>query len=725
MSRIIFFFTVSLFLSLPALSSANKQSLAPTEVLSDSSIIKRGGVNAIKISFAIPVHYVSHNPVKRGQELSIQLRFNKREVPDVSQLPLLQSMTPHADAAVPVEEILYTTENSIPTLTIKFTRVMDFSVSQVMGITSLLVFLPETFNGPESAEPEPDKAQPKAGSAPDMMAMTPERLDAIYRNGQRALREGDNPAAIRIFTSLLSLEKHQHTEVSLELLALARQRNGQIAHAKALYEEYLEKYPKSKNNDRIKQRLADLDQERSQPQQPLKKSEETRKSKLVGSSFANASLAQYYNFAHVDSKQQGAQVQARSIDTQVTFNHRYRTSAFDWRNVFVGGIEQDILKDKTRGFEVGKLYSKYKSAMSGVYSSVGRQQSNVPGVIGRYDGFSLGADASEHTRTNMVVGYPVDIANKGTIDTSKRFRVFNVEFIELWKGGSISPFVATQTTDGFESRAAFGAESRYVHDSGDIYLLLEYDRIFSELTSAIFQGKYLIGKHSHVSLALDNIKRIDLEQSLSAFTTQEAKDKFSYEDLKVFAEGKTGATESIRMEYGHEFSDVLNINVSYAHSNEASLDLRDINNNSLFDPTVEQLYAALRFEDRVTNNDFNILVLTSQTFHPQDDSHLTFQKTTSDHYKVQRISLDYRRPYGGPTLRINTRIQYSTRDSDNGSGFSEIKPSVKLDHRLTKTVRLYTEASLGFRQESNLQTGTLQANDSTQFIFYGGYVWDF
>jgi len=43
-----------------------------------------------------------------------------------------------------------------------------------------------------------------------------------------------------------------------ELLGLARERSGQLAHAKAEYEEYLRRYPSGEAAERITRRLATL-----------------------------------------------------------------------------------------------------------------------------------------------------------------------------------------------------------------------------------------------------------------------------------------------------------------------------------------------------------------------------------------------------------------------------------------------------------------------------------
>ena len=79
--------------------------------------------------------------------------------------------------------------------------------------------------------------------------------DALLASGRAALETGDADAAIRSFTKLLTFPEHPNTPVAKELLGVARERRNQLAHAKAEYEEFLDRYPEGEAASRVRQRL--------------------------------------------------------------------------------------------------------------------------------------------------------------------------------------------------------------------------------------------------------------------------------------------------------------------------------------------------------------------------------------------------------------------------------------------------------------------------------------
>src|SRR3984893_4680714 len=85
--------------------------------------------------------------------------------------------------------------------------------------------------------------------------LQPAERTALFDQGRKAMRARDYPTAVQILTKLQRQpEFPQRAEVQ-ELLGLARERSGEVAQAKAEYEEYLQRYPKGPAADRIHTRL--------------------------------------------------------------------------------------------------------------------------------------------------------------------------------------------------------------------------------------------------------------------------------------------------------------------------------------------------------------------------------------------------------------------------------------------------------------------------------------
>src|SRR5262249_45007025 len=77
----------------------------------------------------------------------------------------------------------------------------------------------------------------------------------LFDEARKALRARHYPEAIEMFTKLQRQPEFAERAEVQELLGLARERAGEIAQAKAEYEEYLRRYPKGPAAERVRTRL--------------------------------------------------------------------------------------------------------------------------------------------------------------------------------------------------------------------------------------------------------------------------------------------------------------------------------------------------------------------------------------------------------------------------------------------------------------------------------------
>ena len=75
------------------------------------------------------------------------------------------------------------------------------------------------------------------------------------RDARKALSAHDYPQAVALLTKLQRQPEFPERAPAQELLGLARERAGQLAHAKAEYEEYLRHYPNGAAANRVRERL--------------------------------------------------------------------------------------------------------------------------------------------------------------------------------------------------------------------------------------------------------------------------------------------------------------------------------------------------------------------------------------------------------------------------------------------------------------------------------------
>ena len=85
-----------------------------------------------------------------------------------------------------------------------------------------------------------------------------DKIDQLMADARRAMAAGEVSKAVQIYTKVLRAPNHDRHAQAQEYLGLAREKNGQTAHAKAEYQRYLAAYPDDEGADRVRQRLAAL-----------------------------------------------------------------------------------------------------------------------------------------------------------------------------------------------------------------------------------------------------------------------------------------------------------------------------------------------------------------------------------------------------------------------------------------------------------------------------------
>ncbi len=714
---------------------------APSEVLSEISFIQKGGIDAVRLDFAVPVQYISHAPAKRGSRLTIQIRFDRNEVHDTSELPLMQTL--YAPEGGPLIDVIYETVGGEPQLQLNFKREVDFSVSQIMGITSLLVFLPDSTatvqpaSKPESVpelEPEPSipanltiSAEGTADTETDLQAKK------LLDDGLQALRSAKYKTAIQTFSAVLSMPPNKYSQSALEFLGVARERNNQAAHAKAIYEQYLEQYAEVEGADeglvRVRQRLAELLAAQLKPQQKLKESpREKREGKNKVSSTLVGSLSQYLNYRDTQTETLGREVQYQSIDTQLSLGWRLRSKDWEIYNYYFGNLDYDTLDGDTKGLETSSAYSRIKNRKAGFYATLGRQLSSAAGVLDRFDGVYLGYDILPKIRLNGVWGYPVDIFNKREIQTNKPMMGAGVDFLDIIKGLDVSPYYNQQQVDGITDRRAVGFEARYFQPKYNVFSRLDYDIEFADVDMIFLQGQYIVSKPTSFSLLYDYRKNPYLATSNALMSLgkevsikdllEGSQSNRSYSELELqdLAKDRTGFLSILTLQMSHAFNtrQQLTVDVSWAEQNVKVVNLL------VNDPTIDEVLDTPATEDTSEQYDASVQLVSSQIFTPKDTVINSLRFTLGDTFNETAYRLQYRIPY---QLLFTTepRILFRYRNNDSGEKLYRTIPGLRVNYRTTENLRFYLELNLdilNFAGETNQE-------DFRSMNGFFGYNWIF
>ena len=246
-----------------------------------------------------------------------------------------------------------------------------------------------------------------------------EKLASLMSDGRRAMIDGQLSQAVQIYTKVLQYPEHQYMPEAQEYLALARERNGQTAHAKAEYQRYLALYGDAEGADRVRQRLAALVASSQSTQvaananaiRPMQ-----RTTRQTSPWRTQTYFSQYYR-RDVNQIGENDEVMSQSsLFSDVNFDTRRRGNRFDFGARVSAGYRKDLLEESLGpGDEVRISYAYVDLADSrlGIRGRLGRQSRNNGGILGRFDGVNLGYQLTERTSLNATVGKPVNSASDG------------------------------------------------------------------------------------------------------------------------------------------------------------------------------------------------------------------------------------------------------------------------------------------------------------------------
>ncbi|MBI5136725.1 MAG: SPOR domain-containing protein [Nitrospirae bacterium] len=331
-------------------------------------------------------------------------------------------------------------------------------------------------------------------------------LIELMDQGRKAITRGDYPRAIQIYTKVLTIPDHSYQQDAQEFLGLARERNGQFAHAKAEYERYLEVYPEGTGADRVRQRLAGLVTATRAPQERLKKSE--RRDQAVRWDVGGG-INQYYRY-DVNIDQDGNQdVLQSALSSDLDVNLRRRGGALNVRTRLSADHRYDFLSASTNNgsasaARITTLYVDLSHRSNPWSGRLGRQTQTSGGVLGRYDGFNLGYRLAPRRQLNLVAGFPVDIANSEQITYKRYFVGINADLGTYADAWDFNLFAIQQIAyDAVVDRRAVGTEVRYFRPNRSLFGLFDYDIMFGKVNTMLLLGNLTLPDKSTLSLTID------------------------------------------------------------------------------------------------------------------------------------------------------------------------------------------------------------------------------
>lgn len=343
-----------------------------------------------------------------------------------------------------------------------------------------------------------------ATAASGNATLTPTDRAQVLKQAREAFRRKDYAAAIPLLTRLVEQPEFPERAESLEMLGLARERAGQLAHAEAEYEEYLRRYPQGAAADRTAKRLRALAFATS-PASVRARSAAGADSrwKIYGgasqiyrrdeSSFDNGAVSS-------DQTTQDA------VLTDVAVSARRRGERFDFASRVSAGYGVDLLDDGPGDqSRVSLMFAEIHDRDLDWTMRAGRQSGSTGGLLGTFDGLYAGVQLRPRLRLNAYGGYPVESTREGP-ESDRRFYGLSADLGTFAGAWDMSVYAITQDYFGLTDRQAIGSELRYFRPGITFVGLVDYDIHFRDVNDVLLLGTFALPARWTISVNLDHRK---------------------------------------------------------------------------------------------------------------------------------------------------------------------------------------------------------------------------
>lgn len=577
-------------------------------ILSTVHVSENKQCAALRIGFNFRVDYTSHFPFTQGDELRIKFRFIDPEVAAREILTKTETIRPPSSERAAVKKIEFETNGSGLTLTVYFRHHVFYKVAQGTDFTSIVVAVPGTrpsdkcdpvfpIAGAEdrsSLQGIPGAKRPPSESPardlPDVPATNTKKakrsgkvsdadrvkVKKLIKEARAALTAGKVRRAVQLLTKVLTYSESEFTPEAQELLGLARERKGQLAHAKAEYEEYLRRYPSGAGARRVKQRLAGIVTARKKPKGKLRKgkNQPTDEDEDGWKWGVSGSFSQFYfrnegfrKFDELNGTSKETDVYQNSLLNSVDLIATAENDAFEARMRFSGSYENDFSQFGDDGTSVSSLYVEPNFKNWNVLGRFGRQSRNTGGVLGRFDGGWVSWQAMPMLGVNVVGGSPVESSKDKPLTYGRYLYGVSLDigpFLDNKLDTTV--FFIDQWVDSLVDRRAVGAEFRYFDTNKSAFGTIDYDVHFMELGTAIFSGSYSFPDHSTVNISLDYrntpyLTTTNALQGQGVESISELLDLFTASQIKQLAEDRTARSWSGTLGFSHPINEKFQFNI--------------------------------------------------------------------------------------------------------------------------------------------------------------------
>jgi tetratricopeptide (TPR) repeat protein len=579
-----------------------------------------------------------------------------------------------------------------------------------------------TVSGATTAQPEALPPVEKIGSDPPL---PPEELKRLTAQARVAMDKHDYKAAITVLTKLQRQPEFPDRSSAQELLGLARERSGELAHAKAEYEEYLRRYPNGEAAERVALRLRTLRNAEARARTGRGVPGEVKGWEVSGdwSQLFRYDGQRITNGPPPPNTSSTVPLGPLTQAENAVFNDldllaRNRGNTFDVIGRLSAGYDKSFqssaaaLGNPTRvsiaSFEV-------LERPLGLLARLGRQVSVEDGILGTFDGLFLSWNFKPSWSLNAAAGYPVEQLILAP-QTQERFETVALAYAPPGAHWDGNIFATTERFQGYKDRQAVGFETRFLARNASLVTVVDYDTFYHSLNTASAIGTVTLPARWNLSF--------DAERRNSpVLTTRNALVGQPYTDLNQLAfnltltpdeiyqiaRDRTPVTDNysitVNKPIGQRFQFTAIVTGTQTGATPASAGVAALSSTGLLLNYQMQLFG----NDLWHKGDFNVITLTHGN---------------TEIGKIDSAALTSRFPIGG-SWRLGPRFSVDRlNDVATGSTETTYIPSALLDWERGRWLfQLDTGAELGSREAFlQLPNGTfVQTQNTTRYYISLSY----
>ncbi len=666
--------------------SVHAQQPSAERLLQGVSSRKVAGGWEILVRFGHSLRYVRYAPRAKADFVIIELEpvglgFDGQSMRGLESIH--HKATP---GGAPASEVLLRAgARGTRSLEIRFTKDVEFGVKQEQELTSLIVFV----RGNESSTGDP-------------------RAAALMERGEEAMAAGDYDRAVQIYTKVLSMGASGLHPQALEFLGLAREKNGQSAHARAEYQKYLARYPDGEGASRVAQRLQALMSIGGEVPEPLRLTSTDEAGTELRYDI-NGSAAVHYNRAKVFLDGFDDQVLDSSQITDVYLNGRVLSPGFEIEATVDARQRFDFsagsMGDDAR---VNSLLVEFSERGPGFWGNVGRQR-GPGGVLGRFDGGRVGYRPVDWIDVSVLGGFSLDSYRSDDINTDRYQVGLITSVLEIGDLFDAELYTNIQREDDLFYRAAIGGEFRHLRPARSLVAAFDYDVHFASLNLAMLIADIQINPKLSLNTHLEyrNSPFLTLGSALigqSADSIGSLQNSFSSGAMRDLAKDRTAHAKTFNVGATYRLTNAFEVMGSWTATDLSGTD------------TSGGVVGA-----QSTGFEFNYFaqLVAYGLIQSRGVSTIGFSAFDGDRYNRYGLQLNGRYSIA-PRLRINPIVRLDYQDVEGDDDLLTFVPRLRIDYTLGPIV-----LDLDFAYELRRNLGSGIRPDEHGYSLYTGIRFDF